>query len=320
MRRYFVNKREKEIRKREEELIGKYYDDLQHKEFQQNNVPDKNNPYDGHAVYARILNRINRKAPRLRRFITGWRIAASVALLLCAGVIIYQYSGNVKQEGLEHKVTAHGETAELILEDGTKVWLNAGSELIYPGRFTGNTREITLSGEAYFEVTQDINRPFLIHSGEVITRVLGTTFNIKAYPDENDIAVSVVTGKVEVAAKPDKGINRVKKVYVTPEQQAIYRKNSRSLIHVRSPGHSDDAVAWKAGKMVYENKALAEIIADVERKYNVRITIPERLSTCSVSVDFDGEPLDFILNVLAELIQGEVKRRGSVYLLEGSGC
>ena len=129
-----------------------------------------------------------------------WRMAAAVAVVAIAGAgVWFVNKGRAVNEMLTQKVTQSGQKSTLVLADGTQIRLNAESSLSYPEKFEGNTREVVLEGEAFFDVARDESRPFIIKSGDLVTTVLGTTFNVKAFPNEQ-MAVTVVSGKVAVQA------------------------------------------------------------------------------------------------------------------------
>src|SRR5690606_36092602 len=119
--------------------------------------------------------------------------------------------------------------------------LNAESRLLYPSRFRGGRREVTLVGEAYFEVAHQADKPFIIHSGKLITQVLGTSFNIKAYENDPDIKVAVLTGKVGVRNLT----GNQKAVFLTPNQEAVYNKAINSI--GKQKVDASLSVSWKDG-------------------------------------------------------------------------
>ncbi|MDY5490116.1 MAG: DUF4974 domain-containing protein [Butyricimonas virosa] len=152
---------------------------------------------------------------------------------------------------------------ELILPDGTHVWINSDSELSFPARFDSTKREVSLSGEAYFSVRRDKKRPFTVKVGQnVEVNVLGTQFNLQAYPDAKTIETTLCEGSVNVS-------NGKQKVTLTPSQQAVYSKATMNIttrkVDVRLYS------AWKEGLFVFENKPLEEIMTTLSRWYNVNV-------------------------------------------------
>lgn len=155
---------------------------------------------------------------------------------------------------------------QLILEDGTKVWINSDSKLIYPTRFGKTSRCVVLEGEAYFEVTKDKKRPFIVRSGETEVKVLGTEFNINAYPDNENIMTTLVNGKVAFSQKIQK---QKKEVVLVPGQQAIVNKGVAG-IDVKKV-NTLLYTAWKDGRFVFENESFDNIMKILGRWYDVEV-------------------------------------------------
>ena len=152
----------------------------------------------------------------------------------------------------------------LVLADGSRVWLNAGSSLKYPDVFVGNKREVYLSGEAYFEVEHDEHAPFLVNTEEMNLRVLGTSFNIKAYSDDSAIVTTLVTGKI---AQTYPGINR--EITLTPSRQSVFDRSSRKL-ETREV-ETREALAWRDGKIIANNERLEDIFRQLSRWYDFEV-------------------------------------------------
>lgn len=157
-------------------------------------------------------------------------------------------------------VVSRGGEYILTLSDGTKVWLNSETELKYPVRFTGNTREVSVKGEAYFEVKRDTLRPFIVHTPYSNTKVLGTSFNVSAYEDETTTAITLVSGKVEV-------YNQHEKYILKPGWQAVTENKSGTLKtrEVDVTGY----VSWKDGMFEFNDMPLEQLVSQLSRWYNV---------------------------------------------------
>ncbi|WP_262245934.1 FecR family protein [Parapedobacter soli] len=161
--------------------------------------------------------------------------------------------------------TPKGGQYQIILPDGTNVWLNAASMLRYPTQFTGDTREVELDGEGYFEVAKDAHQPFLVKSNGQVVKVLGTEFNVNAYRDEVRVTTTLVEGSVEVASQTATAGLSVKSVGLKPGQQAAFEDGH---IHVTEVDASD-YVAWKDGRFVFYSEPLPLVIRKIERWYDV---------------------------------------------------
>lgn len=151
---------------------------------------------------------------------------------------------------------------ELILPDGSHVWLNSDSELSFPVRFDDNKREVVLSGEAYFSIAKNENSPFVVKTKDISIRVLGTQFNVQAYPDADVVETTLCRGAVNVS---DGELD----ITLEPFQQAVYRKANKELtkrkVDIRL------YTAWKEGFFVFENKPLEEIMKVLARWYDIRV-------------------------------------------------
>jgi transmembrane sensor len=158
--------------------------------------------------------------------------------------------------------TANGEHYQVVLPDGTHVWLNAASSLTYPVAFTGKTREVTLTGEAYFEVTHNKAMPFKVKTEQQEIQVLGTHFNVNAYKDEKATTTTLLEGSVKVSLNTNH-----KTITIVPGQQSIVNNTDLSVQQV----DTDDAIAWKNGYFLFDNENLESIMRKISRWYNVRV-------------------------------------------------
>lgn len=186
---------------------------------------------------------------------------------------------------------------KLVLPDGSKVWLNAESAITYPTAFTGATREVTLAGEAYFEVAHDARRPFLVAGEGYQLQVLGTHFNIMSYPNEPDIKITLVEGSVLVSDHTE-----AKKL--APGQQALISHTGRRM-RLRSVD-VEQAVAWQTNTFFFDNTPVDEAMRMLERWYDVDI----HYKTPNRNLAFTGmisrqHPLSSVLRYLEKA--GEVK-------------
>lgn len=152
---------------------------------------------------------------------------------------------------------------KLVLADGTKVWLNSDSQLEYPVSFSGKTREVKLKGEAYFEVAHNAEKPFKTNVNGAIVKVLGTSFNVSAYEEDNKFVTTLVTGKVKIDVD---GNGKNKTAILEPGQQLIYDESIRSL-DVRKV-NTNEYTAWKEGRLYIKEMTLEAIMVKLERWYD----------------------------------------------------
>lgn len=207
----------------------------------------------------------------------------------------------------------------IYLSDGSVVWLKGESRLNYPKTFTGNTREVTLKGEAFFEVAKDQERPFIIHSANLTTRVLGTSFNIKDYENEQSMEVAVVTGKVAVSIKKP-ATEKLSEIILTPNQKATYSRKKNFVVQIEVNNLKIYQSLAKS-KLVFNEVPLVDILILLNATYDVKITLAdERMKNCIITADLTGEPLMVSLKILSKAIGAEYEINGKDVKLAGPGC
>lgn len=163
--------------------------------------------------------------------------------------------------------TPRGGTYQVVLPDGTKVWLNAASVLKFPASFSGTAnRTVELTGEAYFEVFKNERQPFVVLADGQQVKVLGTHFNINAYKDESSIKTTLLEGSVQVNTVGSTDV-QTKSVRLRPGQQSVL---NTSLIKV-NPVNTDEVVAWKDGQFIFNEESLSDIMRQLERWYNIKV-------------------------------------------------
>lgn len=179
---------------------------------------------------------------------------------------ILSYSGETSKIDYHTLSTPRGGQYRLVLPDGSKVWLNAASSIKYPTAFSGKERKVEITGEAYFEVAHDANKPFIVSRGETFVQVLGTHFNVNAYEDEDALKVTLVEGSVKVSSWIG---SKQESVILRPNQQAIVRPNA-PLATNHSP-NMDAVIAWKQGFFEFKDAPIEDIMRQVARWYNVDV-------------------------------------------------
>jgi ferric-dicitrate binding protein FerR (iron transport regulator) len=149
---------------------------------------------------------------------------------------------------------------QLSLSDGTQIWLNAETTLRYPVTFSDKTREVFLEGEAFFEIAKNSDWPFIVNTSDIKVNVLGTSFNIRAYKDEDVTSATLVSGKVSLIQAGNE-----QEFYLTPSDQAVVSKQETRIHKV----NVDQFIAWKNGRILFEGNTLEEIFVDLSRWYNI---------------------------------------------------
>lgn len=244
--------------------------------------------------------------PSKRRRMMMPAIAASIAILAVAAWFMLPSQA----PAVTRKITERSEYKYLVLPDSTKVWLNAASTLEFPTDFDKDKREVRLSGEAYFDVQHAENAPFIIHTGKVSTTVLGTAFNIKAYPGQENIIVSVSHGKVRV------NYGDKKPALLTQGQQVKVNETTESAITKKAA--LVETAPWKDGSLAYDGETMADIVADLERVYNVAIRIDNKaISVTNISTSFRRDiGIKEALHILCKLTDSQLLVTEDVYVIK----
>lgn len=194
-----------------------------------------------------------------------------------------EYESNSSHEHVQHTIsTPSGGEYQVVLSDGSKVWLNAASSLSYPAKFTGNERLVTLTGEAYFEVAHDKEKPFKVktinpaQSGrEQLVEVLGTHFNINGYGDDESVHTTLLEGSVRLTASSTAG----RGVLLTPGHQSVFKGNAFKV----SATDTLEAVAWKNGRTEFTNQDIRSIMRTLARWYDIEVIYEQDIPAVSFS-------------------------------------
>ncbi|MBC9932061.1 FecR family protein [Chitinophaga qingshengii] len=249
---------------------------------------------------------------RVLRYAAIW---AGILLLAGAG---YQWYRHYADHPGTVRRYASGQTAfdrYLTLPDGSTVVLHRGSRLVYPEQFNGPAREVTLLGEAYFDIRSDSGKPFIINTGQLKTTVLGTAFNISAYPERTEITVSVTRGKVKV----EDGTKVL--AVLTPDQQIVY--DTRSAAARQESVNALARTSWTTNDMVFENATFETIANTLSKRYEVNIRFSDdALKQCPIRVSFAGtESLEAVLDVICSVRNATYTiENGHDVLIKGKGC
>ncbi|RYU92137.1 DUF4974 domain-containing protein [Mucilaginibacter terrigena] len=298
----------------QENLVTKYFDDLQ-----LNNQPvvDSNASFDSDSVYNRITESIDAMPGKSAGAGKKWMVAASLIAVASLSVLLYQYRLQVLDVvspiAQKQIVAINGQVANLTLADGTKIWLNGGSKLSYPEAFRGDKREITLTGEAFLEVAHDTRKAFIVHTGNIKTQVLGTSFNVKAYPEDKFVKVDVATGKVGVVAP------LAKTVFLLPAEEVLVNRKDNSA--TTSKGVDVSALTgWKNGDFIVKNMPLPDVLNAIYHRFNIEVKADPNLVKCSISANFTNVSLQNIIRIISKLVRGKAVADGAGYHLKGKGC
>lgn len=307
----------------EEQLLHNYFNS-----FQQSSAWDEAELGSRDAMEQKLRNRLRKS---IGNHVTGkkarlfhiskqkLRVAASVIVLLGGYLLWNRLAGPLhRPANIQQAITGLQERKQVHLADGTTIWLEPGSSVHYPAQFNNSTREITFSGEAFFEVAKDPEKPFIIHTGTIRTQVLGTSFTVKAYVPAIQ-EVTVVTGRVMVQADENTKTN-VQPLTVTPNQQA--RWNNQRLEKKELPSSLYYAQR-RYGKFIYQGETVSTVLDDIKHQYNVQIQYDAAIGSCTFYGDFDiKQPVGNVLSTLAAALNTTLikEKEENSYRFTGGGC
>jgi ferric-dicitrate binding protein FerR (iron transport regulator) len=234
---------------------------------------------------------VSKKANRFSTFSLPVRVAASLILLAILGLAFVTVTGRFQRVNIISEVSEINRTIDL--PDGSRVHLNGGTKLSYSKKFGKNNRNVSLSGEAYFEVAPDKENPFRIFAGTACIRVVGTAFNVNTKKSKGSVEVYVESGIVELYENGNQ------------DNHVMLQKGNIGLMDkkliTRIQAKNANAIAWKTGEMNFSDTPLMEVVSLLNNVYNVNITVKgEGIDTIKINGSYQGDPLDDILKVIGQ--------------------
>jgi len=267
---------------------------------------DENTAKSLSETKARIGLEGNRTNMRRKIYTSVWKYAAVFLLLVITGLSYYILTDK-KYDTVSDMIECyvpHGEQRTLVLSDGTTIQLNSGSLAIYPREFKGDTRQVYLSGEAWFEVEPDSEKRFIVSTGPLKIEVLGTKFNVESYPGAENITTTLEEGAVKVykSILPDKSI------VMEPSDRLVYSnaKDEFNLVRVKS----EEYRAWTKNQVWFVNQPLSDILKTIERRYNVTFRYDTKLDLSQVyTMKFkEYETIEDVMRIFS-LLAGNIDYR-----------
>ncbi len=248
-----------------------------------------------------------------------WVAAACILVALSTGLYRYLLKADSPEKSLVAKAAHYaapltGYARYISLPDGSAVVLHAGSKLEYPAEFTGESRDVVLSGEAYFDIAHNPAKPFIIHTGKVKTTVLGTAFNIKS--DGKQVIVSVTRGKVKVEDE-----SKVVAV-LTPDQQVLYNIPEAAVV-LQEVNATTIVTDWTKENMIFNGLSFGDIADLLTKRYGIPIEFKnEALKKCKIRASFSGtETIERVSSVLCAIRNGTFEQRvDGTIVFDGKGC
>ena len=285
------------------------------------------------AAKSTELNMEDRPEKPSRRLV--WWLSAAAAVLLTCGLFYAILPGNKKE------LTTASQTSEVALiekrnesnsdqtfqlEDGSTVVLKPKSSLSIPAHFERTKREVVLSGEGYFKISKDVDRPFLVYANSLVTRVLGTSFIIKAFKNARETSVEVKEGKVSVFKKEDFALigsgstNTSKGIVLTPNQKALFEPEAGIL--TKSLVDAPQVVpSVKTSSFMYRNTPVKDVLTDIENAYQVDIIFDaEMLAECTFTATLSNQPLLEKISIICEAIEAKYEVLDGQVIIYGKNC
>jgi transmembrane sensor len=276
-------------------------------------------PEDSRRILDSIHQRLGLKqeAPVKMIWLRRWKVAVAALIILAAGI---GYLGLLRKPVKQIIVKAEKERKTLTLPDGSMAYLEPGTTISYTEAFGKRTRELALAGEALFDVRTDDAHPFIVASSLIRTKVLGTSFNMTAWNLQR-ARVTVLTGMVQVAAKGSG--EKENQVIVTANRSVVYNDSTHLL---ETTDATDDARFYlqkQQGRFVYDGIEIGKAVNDLQRFYNISITVDQRMQQCAFYGDVNTEEdLEKALNLIAVSLNAKITKdsSGNGYRIAGGDC
>lgn len=239
------------------------------------------------------------------------RIAALILLFAIPSFVAYRYFVSASDIIL----TAENTPREVTLPDGSSVTLNAGSTLEYPEMFRGDERTVTLTGEAYFSVVHDAEKPFTVIGKEVVVTVLGTQFNVNTEAEKGRMEVVLTEGSVSLALRN----HTTEPLMLIPGERGVIPADMSGIS--KSMNEDPNYMAWKTHRFVFADVPLAKVVTTLSAAYHTPISLTMgQTGSCRITAVFDKQSLESVLKVLKATLNLQVVKKGDGYEITGSGC
>jgi transmembrane sensor len=291
---------------KEEHLLDRFYDSYENKISEIDYIKKEQIKQQIQSNIFKDIGKMQSSKKRVYPYILKLAAAIAFFIILSTGALYFLNIFGEKKHDIvwNEKITEYGQKASIDLSDGTKISLNAGSKLKYPNKFNGNPREVFLEGEAYFDVAHNPQKPFIIHTGEIYSTVLGTKLNIKAFPDEKDISISLVEGKVKVTK--ENLSEKQAELLLKPMQQITLNKESEE--YTLCFFDLQQTTGWKDNVLIFNNISFDKVLNQLERSFGVKFELNDNsMKYIKINANFKNESLTTIVKSLAKLTKLQYK-------------
>ncbi|MBB6004759.1 FecR family protein [Arcicella rosea] len=314
--------------KEEEAIIREWSDNmLKHSELRLNSNEKSNIEQQ---LWARIQQSLFPKNKTVLRF--KWTAVAVAASLIIGifGIFYYQkttaYSHSFTESiasnlGVIEVKNTSNKPQKIKLEDGSEIVLKAESSISYPEHFNDKTRSVYLKGEAFFKVKRNPSKPFIVHTRDLVTEVLGTSFTIKSYDDSKAIEVLVATGRVSVYENSEDNVTHKNGVILTPNQKIVFDKETKKLIPSLVENPVIVNIPATTLDFIFEETPLTEVLERLKEAYQIEFVVENHeLNKCVFTADLNEISLHNQLDLICKSVNATYEQRGTVIFINGTGC
>jgi transmembrane sensor len=275
------------------------------------------------------------------RFVKQYWLSGAAAVLLFGFLSVWSYQNlfttantivtykeliDGNNDGLVEQTNNSTISQVITLSDGSSVILQPKSKLSYPKIFTGNERKVYLSGEGFFEISKNPKKPFFVYANEIVTKVVGTSFRVKAYPDQSDVEIIVRTGKVKVKSNELIAVNK-NEIVLLPNQALRYYRSNLSFDKITNITQDSELVSSRGSieqlSFEFTDISVAQILKTIEQAYLVNIDFPrEKLKDCHLTTSLSDQPLSEKLRVICKSIGNNTnfEMNGNQIIITSDGC
>ena len=305
----------------ERRLVNEWYQQLDEPADEPFTDADQDRLYNRIRTYLAELRKSDEPATRVYGL---WHYIGRIAAVFVVGLGILYFlyrkpdrvaeqssgatDGWVTFKNARHKIVPY------LLPDSTVVWLHPDAEIRISQSF--QKREVLFSGEGFFDVKRDPSRPFVIHTGDLQTKVLGTSFNVRAVRGEATFKVSVATGRVEVS-----DVKKKERVVLKPEEEVVFEPESMHLAVQKVEEKATDKELWQSASLVFNDTPMTQVAERLMQTFHVKIGFADDgLADCRLKVDFTDQRLPEILEMIDTLLGSTYRIDGDSITLKGQGC
>jgi transmembrane sensor len=258
-----------------------------------------------------------KEKPRNRRLFLHTpmlRAAAAIALLIMLGAGTYGIITLIQHDSQITVVSSgSNDQTRITLPDGTRVFLNAGTKLTYAKNFNIHNREVRLTGEAYFDVRHNADKPFVIYTGKAGIKVLGTSFNVQALKSSGKVEVFVESGRVQLFEAENTGNTiTIEPGFIGSMENSVVEKQKNT---------DENYLAWKTKRLIFNNTELEKVASGIQDVFKVEVIFEDpAMARCRIGSNFENESLENVLEAICTIHNWTWERKGNRVILSGSGC